>query len=309
MLKVGLHLWPNASSWPSLRAAAIRADAAGWESLWTADHLMSSPDPMVPTLEGWTTMAALATLTRRLTVGLLVSANTLRNPGLTAKLASTLDHISQGRAILGMGAGWSSDEHRAFGISFPARRQDRVDQLDEALSIIRLLLDGEVVTRVGRYRAAEAICRPLPVQSHLPILVGGSSPALLRTVARHADIWNTRGSIDELFRRDLTLREWCADIGRDSHEIERTVLVPMVIRASVTQAAQVWSIGLARNGVDPDGYLQPLLGEPGRIADGLRPYVALGFEHFIVPLPSADDEETIDRVSEVTEALHEGPSS
>ena len=147
-------------------------------------------------LEGWATLAALAVLTERVRLGLLVGANTFRNPGLTAKLATTLDHLSDGRLVLGLGGGWFEREHDAFGLDFGSGFGERLDRLDEAVGLIRRLLDGERVTHEGRfYRMHDAICEPRPVQARLPILIGGSGPTkTLRTTARDADLWNAYGS-------------------------------------------------------------------------------------------------------------------
>ena len=118
-MRFGLQLWSQSTDWPSFRDAALAAEDAGWDSVWTWDHLLAIFGPWEqPILEGWTTMAALGPLTRRVRLGLMVGANTFRNPGLTAKLATTLDHVSGGRAVLGIGGAWFQREHEAFGIDF-----------------------------------------------------------------------------------------------------------------------------------------------------------------------------------------------
>ncbi len=138
----------------------------------------------------------------------MVGANTFRNPGHTAKLAATLDHISDGRAVLGIGGAWFEREHDAFGIDFGPTVGERLDRLDEAVGLIRRLLDGERVDHDGRaYRLHEAELLPRPIQPHLPILIGGSGPKkTLRTVARYGDGWNTAGTLDEVAARDAILR-------------------------------------------------------------------------------------------------------
>src|SRR6476660_6455835 len=231
-IRVGALLWPQTDSWPELRDAAIRADRAGVDSLWTWDHLMAIVGPWEqPILEGWTTLAALAALTERATLGLMVGANTFRNPGLTAKLATTLDHISGGRAILGIGGAWFEREHDAFGIDFGASVGERLDRFDEAVMLLRRLLDGErIAEHDGRfYRLHDALCEPRPVQSRLPILVGGSGPKkTLATAARYGDAWNTNGTLEEVRTNVENLERRCEEIGRDPAEIERTVSFPIV---------------------------------------------------------------------------------
>src|SRR6202008_2932495 len=190
-IKLGVLLWPQTDSWPELRDAALRAEAAGADSIWTWDHLNAIVGPWEqPILEGWSTLAALGPITSRATLGLMVGANTFRNPGLTAKLAATLDHVSDGRAVLGIGGAWFEREHEAFGFeTWGSGFGERLDRLDEAAMPLPRLLGGERVSHEGRfYRFRDAVCAPRLVQAHLPILIGGSGPKkTLRTVAERAD--------------------------------------------------------------------------------------------------------------------------
>src|SRR3954451_4787791 len=143
-VKAGFLLWPQTDSWPAIRDAAVRAERAGASSLWTWDHLMSIVGPWEgPILEGWSVLTGWAGVTERVTLGLMVGANTFRNPGLTAKLAITLDHQSNGRAILGIGGAWFEREHDAFGIEFGPTPGWRLDRLEESVSLIERLLAGE----------------------------------------------------------------------------------------------------------------------------------------------------------------------
>jgi alkanesulfonate monooxygenase SsuD/methylene tetrahydromethanopterin reductase-like flavin-dependent oxidoreductase (luciferase family) len=238
-------------------------------------------------------------------VGLLVGANTFRNPGHTAKLAATLDHVSGGRAVLGIGGAWFAREHEAFGIDFGASVGERLDRLDEAVEVMRRLLDGERFSHAGRfYTFDDALLRPRPVQEHLPILVGGSGPRkTLRTVARWADAWNTNGTVEEVAAREAILREHCAAVGRDPAAIERTVSFPVVIRDSPDEAARAF-LALCRHNDTPDAGKGPvLLGPPALVADAIRPYLDLGFRTIVVRLPAPHDAETIARIGEVRAAL------
>jgi alkanesulfonate monooxygenase SsuD/methylene tetrahydromethanopterin reductase-like flavin-dependent oxidoreductase (luciferase family) len=177
-MRFGAAFWVTRTTWPALREACLLAERSGWDSVWIDDHLLADEGDWTDSkLEGWATLAAVAALTDRAQVGLLVGANTFRNPGLTAKLATTLDHISGGRAVLGIGAGWFDREHEAFGIDFGSGFGERLDRLEEAVGLIRRLLAGERVTHDGRfYRMRDAVCAPLPVQARLPILIGGRGP-------------------------------------------------------------------------------------------------------------------------------------
>jgi F420-dependent oxidoreductase-like protein len=309
-VKVGALLWPQTNSWSVLRDAAVRADRAGLDSLWTWDHLMAIVGRWDrPILEGWATLAALASLTERSTLGLMVGANTFRNPGLTAKLATTLDHVSGGRAVLGIGGAWFEREHDAYGIDFGSGFGERLDRLDESVSLLRRLLDGErVAEHVGRfYRMHDALVEPRPVQARLPILIGGSGPKkTLRTAARYADAWNAGGTVDQLRKKDATLRERCAEIGRNPDEIERTTSVWMSIRDDPKEARRVLAANATANGdtlADDDD--TAYLGSPQKIADELRPIVELGFRHVIVDAMAPYDAETLERLPKVRELLAE----
>ena len=308
-MRFGAQLWSQHTSWPEFRDAALAAEAAGWDSVWTWDHLLAIFGPWEqPILEGWTTLSAVAAVSSRIRLGLMVGANTFRNPGLTAKLATTLDHVSGGRAVLGIGGAWFEREHDAFGFgeTWGSGFGERLDRLDESVMLLRRLLDGErIAEHEGRfYRMRDALCEPRPVQAHLPILIGGSGPKkTLRTTARYADAWNTSGSLEELTRKDANLRERCAEIGRNPDEIERTLSIRTIIRDDAAEARRVMVAAAAANG-DPmtDDDDEPV-GSPAQVADLLRPAVELGFRHVIVDLMAPYDHETIDRLAEVRELL------
>ena len=158
-MRFGAAFWVQRTGWPELREAVLHAEAAGFDDLWIDDHLLSDEgDWRSPKLEGWITLAALAAVTTRARLGHMVTANTFRNAGVTAKMATTLDHVSGGRAILGLGAGWFEREHDAFGITFGPRMGERIDRLAESVPLIRRLLDGETVTDDGpHYRINDAV--------------------------------------------------------------------------------------------------------------------------------------------------------
>ena len=204
-LKLGVLLWNQATDWPSYLDAVRRVDRLGYSHLWAWDHLYAIfGDPYQPIYEGWSSLAASAMATDQTRLGLLVGANTFRNPGLVAKVASTLDHISGGRAILGLGGAWMEPEHTAHGIEFGTGFGQRLDWLDEAVGACRDLLDGKSVTSEpgGHYQFRDLRHAPTPVQAHLPIMIGGSGEKkTLRTVAKYADIWNGMGPLEVVTRK------------------------------------------------------------------------------------------------------------
>lgn len=297
-LKLGVAPWGQCTDWPSLLAVARRADALGYDHLWMADHLLADwGDPGQPIFEGWMTLAAWASVTERVRLGLMVGSNTYRNPGLVAKMVTTLDHVSGGRAILGLGSGWFELEHRAHGFEFGASYGERLDWLDEATSVIRRLLDGEEVTHVSaRYRFDHLRHAPRPLQARLPILIGGvGERRTLRIVARHADMWNAIGTVEELARKDEVLRAHCAAVGRDGAEIERTLDIKVLIRDDEAEAQRAWDALMRHNRVEHFGE-SLLLGSPERIAEALRRYRAIGFHTVVVELPAPYDHETVERL-------------
>ncbi|HEX6867690.1 MAG TPA: TIGR03560 family F420-dependent LLM class oxidoreductase [Candidatus Limnocylindrales bacterium] len=307
-MKFGAAFWINRTSWTDLRDACLAAEAAGWDSIWVDDHLLADEgDATDAKLEGWATLAALATLTSRARLGLLVAANTFRNPGLTAKLATTVDHLSGGRSVLGLGGGWFEREHDAFGIDFGAGFGDRLDRLDEAAGLIRRLLDGERLTHEGRYyRMTDALVTPLPVQPRLPIMIGGSGPTkTLRTTARYADLWNGFGPPERIADVSGTLRERCDEIGRPFDAIERTVTTHIVIRDTTAAAEAAWDETarhhgiVGRIGADGTGRGLTVGGPPQTVDAFLDGYREIGVGEVVFVFRAPFDFETIGRLGEL----------
>lgn len=304
--RFGAAFWVNRASWPDLRDAALAAEATGWDSLWIDDHLLCDEgDERDPKLEGWTVLAALAAITTRVRLGHLVSAITFRNLGVIAKMATTLDHLSGGRFVLGLGAGWHEREHVAFGLDFGGSVGERLDRLEEAAGLLRRLLDGETVTHDGRFHHLDrAVCAPRPVQARLPILIGGSGRRrTLRIVARHADAWNANVTPDELRELDVVLREHGAAVGRDTAAIERQVYVNVIVRDSAAEAAAEWrDVVATHRPLDEEAPLHAG-GTPTDVAAALRPYVEAGVGEIVVVLRTPWDRRTIDRLPEVRAAV------
>jgi alkanesulfonate monooxygenase SsuD/methylene tetrahydromethanopterin reductase-like flavin-dependent oxidoreductase (luciferase family) len=313
-LKLGVLLWNQASSWPEILDATKRLERLGYDHVWAWDHLYAIfGDPYQPIFEGWTSLAAYAASTQRIRLGLLVGANTFRNPGLVAKEATTLDHISAGRAILGIGGAWMEPEHQAHGIDFGSGFGQRLDWLDESVGAMRAVLDGRSVTSApgSHYAFDDLRLSPLPIQPHLPIMIGGSGEKkTLRTVARYADMWNAMGSVDFIAHKVDVLREHCDAVGRDIGKIEFTLGVKLTIRDTEAEADRVWKAAMAHNrtplaDVADDGTFWN--GTPEQLADRLRPYVALGFRTVISEQPAPFDVETLERfVGEVKPLVDAG---
>ena len=302
-LKLGILLWSQATDWPEMLDAAKRVDRLGYDSLWTWDHVYAIfGDPYQPIFEGYASLAAWAMATERTRLGLLVGANTFRNPGLVAKAIATIDHISNGRAIAGLGGAWFDLEHQAHGIDFGSGFGQRLDWLDESVAAVRRLLDGEAVTSEpgGHYAFSQAVHHPAPVQRHLPIMIGGGGEKkTLRTVARYADIWNVMGTVEEMARKVDVLRGHCEAVGRDPAEIEFTLGIKATIRDSEAEAERTWRAAMEHNRTplsevaDDNTFWN---GTPQQLAERLAPYVELGFRTVLSEQPAPYDVETLERL-------------
>ena len=283
----GLHLphytFPDgdpATIFGQVLAQVRVAEAAGFRLVTVMDHLYQIPGvgrPEEPMLEAWSVLAALARETTRVELATLVTGVTYRNPAILAKTATTLDVLSGGRAIFGLGAAWFEHEHEAFGVPFPPIKE-RMDRLDEALTIVRGMFTQDRTTVDGaHYQVRNVMNRPRPVQAGGPRIMvgGGGEQRTLRIAARHADLthWFPLGE-GALARKTDLLRGYCEEIGRDPDTIERTMAAPVLVAASQAEADRMIAF------VPEDR--RPLLvaGVPERAAEGLRPYLDAGFTGF-----------------------------
>ncbi|HET9521152.1 MAG TPA: LLM class flavin-dependent oxidoreductase [Candidatus Limnocylindrales bacterium] len=306
-IRLGSLCWNQYTDWPSLLQAGTRADRLGYDSLWTWDHLYPIVgDSRGPNYEGWLTITAWAMATERVRIGLMVGANTFRNPALVAKMATTLDHISGGRVNLGIGAAWFGEEHRDFGLEFGDGPPERLRWLAEALPIIRGMLDGTEPTAAGpHYTSKHTRNLPPPVQPHVPICIGGGGERVtLKLVARYADMNNVGGGVANVRRKEAILLEHCEAVGRDPAEIERTSGIGTVfIRDDRAEAERLFRAAFDRNRVAERWEDQPV-GTPEDVAEKIAPLVELGYRHLIAGTPADYDEESMTRfVTEVKPLL------
>lgn len=222
-LHFGIVAGQHYRSWPELVEQFQWAEESGWDSAWAFDHFMSlrEDDEMGQCLDGWTLLGALGALTDRIQLGLMVTGITHRWPAVLFKQAVTVDHVSNGRCILGVGAAWNEREHQAYGIPFPPPG-DRVDMFGEAMEMYQMLENQERTTFSGmHYTLDEAPFEPKPVNGHIPIMIGSTGKRMMRHVARYADLWDGGGSPEEYARHSARLDELCAKIDRDPAEITR----------------------------------------------------------------------------------------
>jgi F420-dependent oxidoreductase-like protein len=296
-MRLGINLWPQNTTWRALREHALLADRLGFDSLWVWDHFYSiNGDLHRPNLEGWQLQAAYAAITKNVRIGCLVSGITHRHPAVLANMATTLDNISGGRAILGIGAAWNALEHNAYGIDLgtPAERSNR---FAEATKIIRQLVDGKRVTFSGTYYElvnAEVLVRP--VQERLPILIGGGGEQrTLRTTARYADMWHSFENPEVMAHKIGVLRKHCADVGRDPAEIEPIGGSWVVIRDDPAKAKAHLQRVAEHHGMSAPP--TAIVGGPDLVAEKIAEYSRAGVKGFIVRFAEPFDAESIERLA------------
>ena len=237
-MQFGAQLSNYGTTWADIQNTVTVLEAGRWHSVWFSDHFMPPGNPRAGhgrALEGWTLLTAVAAVTHRLRLGVLATGNTYRSPALLAKMCTTLDHITGGRMILGLGAGWYEHEHRAYGWDFPSLKE-RSDRLEEAADLIRLLFTkphDEYVSFAGtHYQLNDAPLSPPSSQDpHIPILIGGNGEKrTLRTCAKSGDIFNLDfwhpGGVDVFRHKAEVAARHCESFGRDPSEVKKTVSLP-----------------------------------------------------------------------------------
>jgi alkanesulfonate monooxygenase SsuD/methylene tetrahydromethanopterin reductase-like flavin-dependent oxidoreductase (luciferase family) len=272
-------VWPNMSHAPAEVLDTARwAEQRGWHGVWYADHYMPNTGSAAiepgDTHECWAMLPAIGAVTDRVRVGSLVAPTSVHHPALLANRAATIDHLSGGRMVLGLGAGWQINEHVAYGIELEPPGP-RVTRFDEAIQIIRSLLAEERTNFEGSvYRISVATADPKPVQSPLPLLVGTGSPRMLRITARHANEWNTWGGPEMAGGARAKFDEACEAVGRDPGSMWTSVqaLVMLSDDAEAVQGALSSPFGPRMIG-----------GSAGELVDTMGAYAEMGFDEFIVP--------------------------
>ena len=302
-IKFGLEPAPEDAEWEELANVWRFAEELGYDSLWTTDHIIPSVygDKHRPVFEGWAALAGLAAVTSRAACGVLVTGNSYRNPALLAKIAATVDHISGGRMVMGMGASWLEAEHHMYDVPFYSNAE-RVHRMGEALQILKKMWTEHSTDFNGKYyQVRGAICEPKPLQKpHPPILVGSGGVQLgLRYVARYADAWNSGGP-PEMFKEKIEiLNRYCEEIGRDGEEIEKSVILQKFYLTNDPKQAdefmrrqhrEVWP---ARELEDlRQGYLVGSLDDMRELVGRL---VDTGITHLIIQVVQPYDYEGIER--------------
>lgn len=264
--------------WDEVRSLAVAIEKQGWDGLWYADHYMPNTEDGATASgdvhECFSMLAALAAVTSRIRLGSLVTPTTINHPALIANRAATIDRISHGRFVLGMGAGWQVNEHIAYGIDL-LEAGPRVDRFAEAIEIVSRFLSEERVTFAGKhFNIADAPCEPKPVQSPLPILVGTGGPRMLRLTARFAQEWNTWGTPETAGAVLQNLLIACEKEGRDPATIRKSV------QALVFITPDEASGDVLRAKVPAD---RSIVGTTSQLAGEVQKYIDAGFDEICVP--------------------------
>lgn len=290
-------IWPSAFlPVDAVLTIARHAERTGWDGVWFADHFMPNEPGSVPvtspTLEAGSMVAALGAAVPRLRIGPLVYGNTYRHPAVLANMAATVDEISGGRFVLGLGAGWQENEHRQYGIELPGVRE-RIDRFAEALRVVRSLLTQERTTFHGEhYRLDDALCEPKGVQRPIPIMVGASGEKrMLPLVARHADEWNCWGLPETIAHKSSVIDRACAADGRDPGEIARSAQALLFVEDDAAQLER----RLAASRMPAHG---GTLDQVGEVVDD---YGRIGLDELIVQTSPLGSE--VPRVLDLMDAL------
>jgi F420-dependent oxidoreductase-like protein len=271
-------------SWQETHAAAIELESLGFDSLWLNDHLYGIPVPNIPILEAWTTLCAVGAVTSKVELGLLVSPPGFRNPALHAKMAATLDHISGGRVIVGLGAGWFTQEFEGYGFRFPPTRE-RLSQLREAVTIMKRMWTEDTPSFHGKhFRIDSVICEPRPTRRPPILIGGGGEKVLLRIAAEHADIWNNLAVHQAALPAKIeVLRRHCDDVGRDFGAITLSQQTLVVIGENEDDGRQKMQKATGLYG----GHLGDIegagiWGSAGQVIERIRRHVDLGVRQFVI---------------------------
>jgi F420-dependent oxidoreductase-like protein len=306
MMRLGLQIQnftypgvPDDKLFERVADIAVTAEQSGFDCLWVMDHFYQIPfvgQRTEPMLEAYTVLAGLAARTSMASLGTMVTGVTYRNPAHLAKIVTTLDIVSSGRAILGIGAAWNEDEHRGYGFDFPPVKE-RMDRLEEALQICRAMFTEEAPAFIGRhYRIEEALNVPRPIRpSGIPILVGGSGERrTLRLVAKYADACNLFGDLPTIRHKLEVLQRHCEEVGRDPGQIVKTRLGAVAIAPTTAEADKKAEASAARRGWSIEQYrAYSLVGTPDLVAEQADAYIEAGLDGLFFNMPDVYDLEAV----------------
>jgi len=286
-MRFGIFTSLTFQTWPAVRDLWQHLERTGWDMACVSDHFMpNTKDREGPVLEAWSTLTALAAIVPRMRVGTIVLGNPYRHPAILAKMAAQVDIITEGRLLLGLGAGWQRNEHEAYGIPYGTMRE-RLERLDETCEVIRSLWTKHRSDFNGRYyQLSNAPLEPKPVQKPHPELMigGGGERVTLRIVAKHADHWNVWGGPKILARKTAILEEHCRNVGRDSRTIGRSVNMVLQFTDKQSEIDRLAETVVSRLGSNPDDARDTCLaGTPEQIRQKLVELQQAGATALFIP--------------------------
>ncbi|MFM8602064.1 MAG: LLM class F420-dependent oxidoreductase [Actinomycetota bacterium] len=284
------------NKWNKAVEIAVLAEQLGFDSIWVYDHFHNVPVPAHEAVfECWTTIAAISQRTSRIRLGQMVGCNSYRNPGLLAKITSTVDVISGGRLDWGIGAGWYENEYRGYGFEFK-KPSDRIGMLRETVEIVKSMWTNAETTYDGKYyRMERANCDPKPLQKPTPPvwIGGGGEKVTLRVVAEHADVSNFGSSVEEFVRKREILKGHCASIGRDEETIRKTVSSEVFIRETEKEIIEAGSRSLWGEPAE-SWRAKALVGTPEQVSEKIQRYLDAGCTGFVPWCPDYPSTETLE---------------
>ena len=284
------------NKWNKAVEIAVKAEELGFDSIWVYDHFHNVPVPAHEAVfECWTTIAAISQRTSRIRLGQMVGCNSYRNPGLLAKITSTVDVISGGRLDWGIGAGWYENEYRGYGYEFK-KPSDRIGMLRETVEIVKSMWTNAETTYEGKYyRLERANCDPKPLQKPTPPvwIGGGGEKVTLRVVAEHADVSNFGSSVEEFVRKREILKGHCAAIGRDEETIRKTVSSEIFIRETEKEILEAGSRSLWGEPAE-SCRSKALVGTPEQVSEKIQRYLDAGCTGFVPWCPDYPSTETLE---------------
>ncbi len=268
--------WPNPrSDYEATKTLAQHAEATGWDGIWLADHFLPDEDELIPVHESWITLAALARDVPRVRLGTLVAGNTYRHPAVLANMVATLDNLSDGRVVLGLGAGWQQNEHEAYGLDY-GTTGSRLDRLEEACQVLKGLFGNDYFDFDGdHYQMQRAALEPKPKQAKLPLMIGGGGEKrTLRIAAQYADEWNVWGDVAILKQKMAVLDQHCEDIGRDPDEIERSAVALLFLSDNEKYLQRMRAADIA---------MPTIIGNVSEVVDVVAALQEAGVKELIIP--------------------------
>ena len=293
-LRFGVTLPQIKRSWQEVREAATCFDSLGFDSLWVCDHLLGVPNPQVPILEAWTQLSAVAAITEHAKLGTLVTPPFFRNPAVLAKQIATLDHISDGRVIAGLGAGWFQAEFEAYGCAFPGTGE-RLQALEESVQIMKRMWEQDETSFQGRHYSVSGVrCSPRPERPPEVLVGGGGEKVLMGIAARHADVWNNMAVFQpQLPAKVEALRRRCDEVGRDFASLEISQQCVVIVaedeaaaHAALEKAGRIYG-GHMGAGLEKHG----IWGSPEAVIERINAHRRQGVSFFIMEFFGRDTRE------------------